>query len=301
MKLSTSIVIPTYNGRKLLQKHLPSVVKNTAGSKIIIVDDASTDDTLEWLQQNYPQITCLSLKSNRGFSYAVNAGFKQAQTDLVLLLNNDVTLYPDTLVQLKKQFAQIPNLFAVGAREELPGGGFRGRSWGHFQRGLLIHSKHPRDQAGPTLWVFGASGLFSRQVWHKLGGLDELYAPAYWEDIDIGYRAWKAGYKSWYLPTARVFHQGEATTNRVLGGKKAAIVFRNQLLFFWKNITSLKLIILHLIWTPYHLTFTSWRSQGAFLWGFFWALAKLSQVNKNYKPLRQVLNDQVITQLNETD
>lgn len=296
MKLSISIVIPTFNGLELLQTHLPSVVKHGAGHQIIIVDDGSSDDSLAWLKQTYPQIKIISHTNNQGFSSAVNSGFQAAKTDLVLLLNNDVTIYKDTISFLEKHFQQNQKLFAVGAKEKLADGGERGRSSGGFSRGLLVHSKHPQDSAGPTLWVFAASGLFSVKIWKQLGGLDELYNPAYWEDIDIGYRAWKSGFECRYEPNSEVFHQGETTTKKVLAGSKAQTAFRNQLLFFWKNITDWQLILQHLIWTPYHLVFTTYRSRGAFLWGFVRALLRLDQVSRQPR-LPVKLTDKQIHQL----
>lgn len=297
MKLSTSIVIPTYNGLPLLKKYLPSIVAHAHGSQIIVVDDASTDHTVKWLADTYPQIEVVKNRTNLGFALAVNAGFAAAQTDLVLLLNNDVEINAETLPKLRDNFKDNPKLFAVGAKEILPDGGKRGRSTGEYRRGLLIHSAVKELTLGPTLWVFGASGMFRRNLWHKLEGLDKLYFPAYWEDIDVSYRAWKAGYQCLFDPKATLLHQGESTMNRELGWKKQVFGFKNQLLFFWKNVSDWPLLGKHLFWMPYHLVVTSWRTRGAFTYGLYLALLQLFQITDQISAVKYKRTDQQVIAL----
>lgn len=277
MKSSFSIIIPNYNGYKLLKKHLPSVVKHSKKAPIIIIDDASTDQSLTWIKKHYPQIKILHNPKNLGFAASVNRGFAAAKTDLVFLLNNDVSLFSSTTNHLLPHFKN-KKTFAVGCQEILPSGKKRGQSQGRFIRGLLIHSAAASKSFGPTLWVFAASGMFNRQIWQKLGGLDTLYKPAYWEDIDIGYRAWKSGYQCLFEPKAKLKHQAQATMDRELSYKKNIYAYKNQLLFFWKNVTDIQLITSHLFWTPYHLIFTSLRTKGQFLLGFGLALTQIFQV-----------------------
>lgn len=276
MSLSLSIVIPNYNGLKLLQKHIPSVVKFARRAEIIVVDDASSDDSVSWLTKNFPRIKVLKLGKNHGFVGAVNAGFKQAKGELVLLLNSDVSLTEDTITCLKAHFKD-PKVFAVGAKEVIKGRADRGKSVGTFARGLLVHSRANKLDFGPTLWVFGASGMFRKSVWQKLKGMDELFKPAYWEDIDISYRAWKAGYTLLFEPNAIVHHDAESTMNPTLGDKKSVYAFKNQILFFWKNVTDTNLWMQHVVWLPYHLVVTNIRTKGAFGKGF---IAALNQANR---------------------
>lgn len=286
--LNIAIVIPNYNGLALLKKYLSSVVKHSQGSLITIVDDCSTDQSTKFIKSQFPQINVVTTPKNVGFSGAVNLGFESVQADLVLLLNNDVELKADTISKLLPYFRD-KKVFAVGAKEVLPRGE-RGRSKGTFDRGLLVHEAASLN-TGNTLWVFAASGMFVKKIWDELGGLDELYNPAYWEDIDIGYRAWKQGYRCLFARDAEVFHEAEATMNLVLGGNKQVIAFRNQLLFFWKNIDDKTLIRSHLNWLPYHLTVTNWKTRGAFAKGFLQALSKRRKIKKSHK---FVLSDQQI-------
>lgn len=293
--MNISIVIPNYNGLKLLKKHLPSVVRHSSGTQIIIIDDASTDSSVDWIRTAYPQIDIITNGDNLGFAASVNIGVSAAKHNLVLLLNNDVSLHQATIKHLKLHF-QDPQVFGVGALEKLPGGRTRGKSTGSFQRGLLVHSRARSMSPGKTLWLFNASAMFNKKIWHRLGGLDPLYKPAYWEDIDLSYRAWKAGYICLFEPKAVVKHDTEATMNQVLGEAKAIYAYRNQLLFFWKNITDLDLIIYHLLWTPYHLIFTSIKSKGRFLIAFALALTRLSSLNNQAYSAPERLTDKAIIQ-----
>ena len=285
-----SVVLPTYNGLDLLQRHLPSVMVYSGADDIIIVDDASSDDTVSWLKAHYPQVNIIANRRNQGFADSVNLGFTRAKNNLVLLLNNDVSLEKHTVYHLLSHFSN-PDVFAVGAQEILPDGSTRGRSTGSFQRGLFVHTSITPSLPGPTMWVFAASGLFNKSLWRQLNGLDPLFKPAYWEDIDIGYRAWKAGFICLYEPKAKLYHQVESTMTKHLGAQKSTIAFRNQLLFFWKNITSPSLIVNHILWLPYHLTLTTIRSRGAFLLGFIKALFMLTQIRR---PPSCLLTDQQV-------
>lgn len=295
MSLSTSIVIPNYNGLPLLKNHLPSVVTYADGAEIVVVDDASTDTSAHWVKTHYPKIKLIVNQKNLGFAGSVNRGFKHARGDLVLLLNNDVSINAGTIKHLLPLFSD-PRVFAVGCLEKLPGGKTRGQSRGIFQRGMFIHRGVKQGSSGPTLWVFAASGMFRHSVWHQLNGLDELYKPAYYEDIDICYRAWKHGYRCLFQSSATVKHQAEATMNSALGIKKTAYVFKNQLLFIWKNITDTQFLLAHLLWLPYHLILTSYKTQGAFLKGFILALKQFpAALNSRHHQHATITDHQVFT------
>jgi len=246
------------------------------GAKVIVVDDASTDRSVSWIQAHYPQVKLIINPTNLGFAASVNLGFTKSRTNLVLLLNNDVSINAHTIKHLVPVFNNS-KIFAVGCLEKLPGGKTRGKSRASFLRGMFIHRSVKQAGSGPTIWVFAASGMFRKSIWDNLGGLDELYKPAYYEDIDICYRAWKQGYQCLFHPSATVKHQAEATMNAALGGRKTAYVFKNQLLFIWKNITDPRLLIQHLLWLPYHLTITAYKTKGAFIHGFVLALLQLPQ------------------------
>jgi GT2 family glycosyltransferase len=242
-----SIIVPNYNGKLLLEKNLPYVIQASKSSKnsvneIIVVDDGSGDRSVQLIKKEFPQVKLIVHKKNRGFSDAVNTGVRMAQGDLVALLNNDVKPSSNFLVHSIKHFKD-KKVFAVSFNE----GKY---SWaeGYFEDGFVQHRPGPKSKASHiSFWASGGSGLFRRDIWHKLGGMDqELYTPYYWEDVDICYRAWKRGYKILWEPKSKVIHKHAQTIKKQKKTKKQRILQRNHLLFIWKNITSSNLIKKHI-------------------------------------------------------
>ncbi len=297
---SLSVVIPTYNARQLLQKHLPNVVKILeTGDEIIIVDDASTDDTASWVKAFSPtkdvKIKLEKHSKNKRFAAAVNTGVESARHPYVFLLNNDVTpLSADIREQILEPLTTDPELFAVGCAEvteDVPDATISGRGTGGFRRGLLIHWYDPNQYSNRTLWTTGGSMAFDRAKFLELGGMDTLFYPAYEEDRDLSYRALKHGWKIKFLPTARILHQHETTNTTVFGRRKMDVMsWKNQFLIVWKNITDRRLLIQHILWLPYHLTFTNWRSHGAVGAGFWKALLQFSELRRKRRHVQKLWN-----------
>lgn len=251
MNKSVSIVIPNWNGKELLKKNLSSVIKAKSFSgnnivEIVVVDDASTDDSVAFLEKNFSNdIRLIKHTENRGFSVTVNRGVRSAKGSLVCLLNTDVIPSDKFLAPVLKHFSD-DQLFAVGLHEM----GY-GPSKGFFKDGYIQHGNYGElKDTHISFWASGGSGVFSKKIWKELHGLDEeLYSPFYWEDIDIGYRAYKRGYKIAWEPGAHVVHKHESTISTSNFRKRYMdrIKERNQLLFTWKNLTSRKLFKKHVI------------------------------------------------------
>ena len=279
--LSFSIVIPSYNGKRLLAKNLPAVVAACPDAEIIVVDDASIDDTVAFLQQEYPKIKVIQLKQNIRFAGACNAGIENASSDLVVLLNNDVQPQVDYLEPIVKIF-EDEDVFAIGFKELNPTdwrNEAAGRASGAYTRGLILHWKAKDQTAGPSLWASGGSACFKRNLWLALGGMDRRFSPSYEEDRDICYRALKRGYKVLFEPQSQVSHYHETTNEKVLGKRLMRISsYKNQLLLVWKNISDPSWVLKHILWLPYHLVFTGIYSRGEFILGFIWALRYLPQI-----------------------
>ena len=245
--LEVSIIIPNYNGKSLLVKNLPTVVKalqNKANNikEIIIVDDASTDESVKYIKSNFPFIKLFKHTQNRGFSASVNMGARMAKGELLCLLNTDVSLTKNFLKEVIDIFKD-KTVFGVSLTEQS-----RGAPQGKFENGYVVwESGKKYDELTSTFWISGGSGVFSRTIWMKLKGMDEeLFTPFYWEDIDISYRALKRGYKLYWHPKAKVVHNHESTIGALDQKRTSMIKERNQLLFIWKNITSKRLIRLHI-------------------------------------------------------
>lgn len=245
-EIKVSVVIPNYNGVHFFKKNLPYVIKASRIQKnrikeIIIIDDASQDKSVKYLKENFPQIRLIQHRKNRGFPTSVNTGFRSAKGNIIALLNTDVVVSKDFVYPTLAHFAK-DNVFGVSLHE-------KGYSWakGMFKDGFIEHKQGKKArQTHETFWVSGGSGVFRRDYWIKMGGFDEkLLTPFYWEDVDIGYRAWKRGLVCLWEPKAKVIHEHEGTMGKIPKGYKGRIQERNQLLVIWKNITSSRLIKKH--------------------------------------------------------
>jgi GT2 family glycosyltransferase len=313
-RAAVSVVIPTYNGCTLLAKHLPQVAAVLQeGDEILIVDDASTDGTIPWLEEQVPvykkkkiELHIVAHSTNKRFAAAVNSGVEAAKNPFVFLLNNDVSPLSKNILDTLSKWFEDPLMFAVGCaevHEESKSAQVYGRGTGGWQRGLLVHWYDSNQTSNQTLWTAGGSMLFDREKFLEIGGMDTLYYPAYEEDRDLSYRALKHGWKITFEPKARVLHQHETTNASVFGQRKMQIdSWKNQYLLVWKNITDLSFLLQHLLWLPYHIIIGGLRSQGTATLGFFAALKQLPQAlaqRLRVKKLWKLSDEQVLSQFTE--
>ncbi len=282
MAKKVSIIIPNYNGQNLLAKNLPQVLKAAnrynPNTEIIVVDDASSDESIPFVRKNFPKVASIAKEKNDGFSTTCNLGVKKATGEIVILLNSDV--FPDDgfLSPLIKHFDDS-NVFAVGCLDLSMEDGReveKGRGIGHFERGFLLHARGNIDKSN-TLWASGGSSAFDRSKWAELKGMDEIYNPFYYEDIDLSYRALKKGWKIIFDKNVIVHHNHEEGAIILKYSKSdiKTIAYRNQFIFVWKNITAIKYIMQHFLWLPYHLIKAFLRSDIPFFKGFFQAMILL--------------------------
>lgn len=238
--MKVSIVIPYWNGEEKIKKHLPKVLEFAKANNVLEViasDDASTDGTVSLLKSQFPKVIVVERRKNKGFASNVNTGFSKAQGDLIFLLNSDASPDKDALKYALPHFSD-PKVFSVGCNV----GGVWAR--GYFMDGFFWHGQGEEGkEPHQTLWVSGGSGIFRKSVWDELGGLDTLYDPFYVEDVDLGYRAWKRGYKNIWEPRTLVEHYKEkgVIETHFSKSKVTKTAERNMLIFTWKNITSKKL------------------------------------------------------------
>lgn len=245
--MRASIIIPNYNTAFLLRKNIPVVLRAAKNKKnkiheVIVVDDASPDESVAVLKERFPEVKLIMHKVNRGFSHSVNTGVRGSSGDLIILLNTDVLPAENFMEPVIRHFDD-ENVFAVSLNE-------KGHSWakGKFENGYLGHEPGKKTQrVHETFWISGGSGVFKRDIWKKLGGLDQnLLAPFYWEDLDICYRAAKRGYRLLWEPGGKVVHEHETTMSQIPRSYLIRIQERNLLRVNWKNLTSPRLFRKHL-------------------------------------------------------
>lgn len=241
--MRVSIVIPNWNGRDRLLSNLPKVLKVKEVDEIIVVDDASTDDSVNVIEEHLPNIKLIKRRENGGFSSAVNTGVREAKSELIFLLNSDAVPEEDSLRFALTHF-ENSQVFSVGANT---GGSW---VWAKFKDGFFWHGQREQtNKTHETLWSSGGSGIFRKSIWEELGGLDELFNPFYEEDTDLGYRAWKRGFINLWEPEFRVEHYKQKGVIETNFSKKtiSKVAQRNQLIFIWKNITGSSYLRQHVI------------------------------------------------------
>jgi GT2 family glycosyltransferase len=249
-----SVVIPSWNGAEPLAAHLPSVVEAAARAgdcEILVADDASDDGTLDLLRSRFPQVRSVRRTDRGGFAPASNTGVEAALGRCVVLLNNDMEIAPDAVALLAHALAREPSVFAtVPSIVRTGSGAEEGRTTLRFRRGVCFTALDAPPGADPA-YACGGAMAFRREEFVSLGGFDPLFAPFYWEDVDLSYRARKRGRRVLWVGEARVDHDHGRTIGTRFDPRTIARIYeRNRLLFTWKNLTDPGLWRRHLASLP---------------------------------------------------
>jgi hypothetical protein len=251
---AVNIVIPSWNGLRFLPDCLESIQRQEADFlwQITVVDNGSTDGSLEYLRTQ-PQVRLIALPENRGFSAAVNAGILSSNAPYVFLLNNDTELPPDCLRQLLNTAAELPEydffapkMLSFHDRTVLDGAGdgyLRGGAG--YRIGTMEQDSPTYSQPGPVFGVCAGAALYRRVVFDRIGLFDEDFF-AYLEDVDFNLRLNRAGGKGYYVPAARVYHIGSASSGSKFNPFTIRLSTRNSLYVLLKNY-SLPLFIRFLL------------------------------------------------------
>lgn len=248
---AVSIVIPNYNGKQLLKTCLKSITRqHFVDYQVIIVDNGSTDGSIEFLKIYYPDVIVIPFQTNRGFSAAVNAGIRQSSGNYILLLNNDTELDQAFLSEIIKAFQSnpeiefcAPKMLSFHNRKILDGAG------DGFLRGGVNYRIGTLERDGdlfntPRI-VFGAcagAAIYQRGFFEKAGFFDEDFF-AYLEDLDMNLRAARLELTCLYVPAAKVFHIGSATTGNSFNTFTVCHTTKNIINILIKNFTTLELIL----------------------------------------------------------
>jgi GT2 family glycosyltransferase len=247
-----SVIIPNYNGAGRLEaclERLPEAVRNApCPCEIIVVDDASTDGSADTAAA-FPDAQLIKNDKNMGFGATCNRGAMRARGRIIYFLNNDVEVSPDFIAPLLNHFDDS-EVFAVASHAHDENGRIvAGRNTPAFVSGFLkanTDENAPPDRPSITIYASGGGAAFDRDKFLALGGFDPLYHPFYWEDFDLGYRAWKRGMRVIYEPRSRVLHKTHGSIREAFSEQHVArISRRNQLICNWKNLTDANLRAAH--------------------------------------------------------
>ncbi len=252
-----SIVILSWNGKDLLEKCIPSVIEAAQyfkrESEIIVVDNGSTDDSLNYLKKFSGCLSVLSLEKNFGFAKGMNEGIKHAKADIVIGLNNDIIVEKDFIAPLISHFDLDEDLFAVAAKMVLWDKKTLnfGRAVGYFRFGVFRRVFKEPAESCYALYACGGAFAANRKKFLELGGFDEDMI-VYWEDLDICYRAWKRGYKTIYEPKSIVYHKRHGTFEKKCGRNGIRLISgENYFLFSLKNFHDRTLFFQQLLSLPF--------------------------------------------------
>lgn len=260
MKLAIAIL--NWNGSKLLKEYLPKVVEYSSDATIYVIDNASTDDSLEVLS-TFPQVTVIRNKENLGFAGGYNEGLKQINADVFCLLNSDVEVTQDWTVSILNAFQSNqeiaiaqPKILDLKNREFFEyagaGGGFIDKLGYPFCRGRIFQSLEKDtgqyNDIQEVFWATGACMFIRKKVFNELKGFDASYF-AHQEEIDLCWRAKNIGHKVYYIGKSHVYHLGGSTLKNS-NPNKTFLNFRNSLYSITKNLppkAAFKVIFIRLL------------------------------------------------------
>lgn len=248
--MKVAIVILNWNGRNMLAKYLPTVLEfSREDAEVIVADNASTDDSLEWLRNNYPNLRTIALDRNYGFAEGYNRALSQIESKYYVLLNSDVLVTHHWLTPLVEEMdvhadiaACQPKLLSMVDNDafEYAGasGGFIDKYGYPFCRGRLLETLEDDngqyDNRQQVLWATGACLMIRSADYWAAGGLDGRFF-AHNEEIDLCWRLHLMGRKIFCFPESHVFHLGGGTLPKS-NPQKTFLNFRNNLTMLWKNL-----------------------------------------------------------------
>ncbi|WP_349351286.1 MULTISPECIES: glycosyltransferase family 2 protein [unclassified Flagellimonas] len=247
--MKIAVVILNWNGEALLERFLPSVLEYSKGTDVYVVDNASTDGSVAYVAQHYPNINIIQNSSNGGFAKGYNEGLQHVKADVYCLLNSDVEVTPDWLEPIQNTFSTQPEAAIIQPKIldlmqkdhfEYAGaaGGFLDKFGYPFCRGRIFQTiekdEGQYDDIREVFWATGACMFIKSDVFWSLGGFDEDYF-AHQEEIDLCWRAQNAGHKVFYVGHSHVYHLGGSTLSN-MNPKKTFLNFRNSLYSITKNL-----------------------------------------------------------------
>lgn len=243
-RIDLSIVIPAYGAEDLVVRCVESVRRALAESplatEVIVADDASPGDFAENIRERCPEARLEVGERNLGFAGNANRGVAVARGRILCLLNSDMRVKPGFFDECLEPFDD-PALFGVAPRILEPSGRDDGYKRLRFDgaRAIVEHFRVEDPECLRPAWIpYTGSGFFHRDKFRELGGFSEAYAPYYWEDTDLGYRAWKRGYRIAFEPSKVIEHEHQGTISSQNDKRVSRIFKRHGRIFVWRNLTS---------------------------------------------------------------
>jgi len=288
--MKVEIIILNYNGSGFLKRCLPSIItaseKSRHKPRVIVLDNNSIDDSQEVVSKQFPAVFFKKAKENRVLC-SFNEVAKSSDSDIMILLNNDIVVDHNFVDPLVEIFKTQENVFLSAARVYNFDGTQleEGRTNPVISRGVfkvISKFKGYEDYLEKITYTFQAGfGAFDRKKFLELGGYDDLYLPGILEDSDLCFRAWKMGYRCFYQPKSHIYHIGKASFKKRFGNKMLlAISHRNTYYFVWKNITNKKILFQNIFFAFPRMIYAIFTLKWEIVWGFSWFILGLPLVMK---------------------
>jgi GT2 family glycosyltransferase len=308
MLMDVAVVILNWNGRKLLEEFLPSVIRYSQNAEIYVADNCSSDDSITFLKTSYPQVKIIQTGSNLGYAGGYNVAVRHLKEKYLVLLNSDVEVTADWLtpvIGLMEKDSSIgacqPKIrdYRNKSRFEYAGaaGGFLDTFGYPFCQGRIFdyleEDKGQYDKEREIFWATGACIFVRNDAFVRTGGFDEDFF-AHMEEIDFCWRLKNNGYKVYYCPGSEVYHLGGGTLNKI-NPRKTYLNFRNNLLMLLKNLSGTDLIrFLFIKMLLDGIAGLKFLSEGKFshfaaiLQAHFYCYGHLSEISRKRKSIRKV-------------
>ena len=264
--------------------------------EVVVVDDGSSDGTLPFLEERFPAVRILANERNLGFIETMNRGIRASRNDLVLSLNNDILVGEDLFERAPARF-EDPAVFSVTPNVLDPRTRVNqaismlapGPCWFGITP-LDVSDLPDLDREWPLFYALGGASFYDREKLVRLGGFDPIFQPFYMEDIDLSYRAWKAGWKAVLEPRTTVWHKGSSTISGLHRRRKIKFyVDRNRTLLLWLNVTDPALILRYFLCLPFSLLYDILAFRKYKFVGFFWALKYLPRIPALRKARKELI------------
>ena len=285
------LAILNYNGRRHLEHLLPTAIvaanQYPGSCSILVLDNRSTDPDVAWIRQAFPAVEVVIAPEN-GFLFSYNWLAKQRTEDILILLNNDLKLFPDFILPLTRHF-EASDVFAVSATSRdwndqvfTCGPAFLKTHHGHY---LVLYDLNRQEFCHTFFCCFGFAAV-DRGKFLELGGFNRLFWPIYYEDVELSYRAWRKGWRCLFEPASRVLHLDNGTMGHGDVHRVTRMNWRGLLLFQWSSLPAAGCWLeraAFYVWTASRLAL-----QGQSWWGRTWIATWLEwrRVRKNHPGLK---------------
>lgn len=312
-----SIVIPNFNGERIIGRTLAAAFAAAdvypGVCEVLVVDDASTDQSVQTIVADHPRTVLVRHEANTGFSGAVHSGVAHAAHEFLILLNSDVAVAPGFIAPLIAPLRE-ENVFATSPLVLDEAGEPLFVSWSRyrFRRGKLkpipwtmddVRERQGSGQPLNCLYASGGSMAVRRDRFQRLGGFLEIYKPFYSEDMDLGTRAWMCGWATRCVPESQVVHAAGGTIGRLFRSRQVRVTrIRNQLIYLALYTPPARLVAAHLPWVLLRTLTRLLRLDGTMLRGLAQAIGCAREIgatrarirsSQPYKTLDLVLKDVV--------